>query len=205
MNPALAQLVASLLSKAFQGGLTTMYARPAQALPLDFSAAARGEDDSEREYMTYRDERGLGQTNLGRMLLPADATAFDRLERGPDRFARLREALDRGDRRYRGRPLQVGMPNPSVLAAAPGEQDVPISNDISWALRRFGQATDAGLVSGIPTPDDRDLGAAWRDTSGRLAQEARRKGNSLSFALRNPGRLDPRTSEALSRALKGVW
>ena len=81
MNPALAQLVASLLSKAFQGGLTTMYARPAQALPLDFSAAARGEDDSEREYMTYRDERGLGQTNLGRMLLPADATAFDRLER----------------------------------------------------------------------------------------------------------------------------
>ena len=94
---------------------------------------------------------------------------------------------------------------PGVVANAPGRADLPVTGDMSWALGRLRQAQKAGLIGEVPTPDDRDLPAAWRHTSQRLAEDAQRKGYSLTRKLAHPNRLDPRLAEELSKALKGIW
>ena len=60
---------------------------------------------------------------------------------------------------------------------------VPVLGPQEWALHRLKQAVDAGLIGGVPSPDDRDLGAEWRKVSALLAARARREKFNLTRRL----------------------
>ena len=155
--------------------------REDRAMPLDWTARAKGEPDDNPEYIVKIRPDGTGETNRGRLLLPEDVKHFKDLERGPDRWQLYLAAVERRDRRYQNREPSVS--SLTEIADQPGDPGQPLDKEQQWALMRFAQASKAGLVGGIPMTEGRDMAAEWRSTSEGLAERARKEDFSLTGKL----------------------
>src|SRR3990167_5542389 len=140
--PALAPPLAALLrafgavsapNKLYQ--LSVMKHREDLAIPLDWTAQAKGEPDDNPEYIVKIRPDGTGETNRGRLLLPEDVKHFKDLERGPDRWQLYLAAVERRDRRYQNREPSVS--SLTEIADQPGYPGQPLDKEQQWALMRF--------------------------------------------------------------------
>lgn len=142
------------------------------AMPADYTAEARGEESADEFLADYDPDTMIGRTNLGRMTMPKDTQHFLDLERGPEQYKIFQQRFSRlANRQYRGEPPPTDQPA-SVIADRPsGSPGQELNPDHLWAIMRLAQASRAGLVDEVPTPEGRDLAKEWRSTSKKLSQE----------------------------------